>query len=228
MKQKTLHRTILNTYFIIILISFSFMAVVYAAVQLPNQKRQIFNTLRQHMISASNSIDSEIEQMRTIALNIAYSSMVQERFFQNNISAGDDSAVWQAQDYSTLLTALIFPNRPVDQINLYSLNGTMVASGLHNVVTATSLQDQSWYDTISSIPEHQLIYYSGYDEKISKYSTDMHGKEFLSLIMVNYNNFNDVCGYIELKQRMSRVLSSILDYTSSYGETIYFLIRMVL
>lgn len=223
MKHNTIRSTLLGTYSAIILIAFSIMAALYAAIQVPTLKEQAFSTLQQHTLSVAASVDDEIDQMRTIAMNIAYSTMVQDRFFhEENTDPSVFSDSSDAEVLSTLLTTLIFPNRPVDQINLYSIDGTMVASGLNNKIVKQSAKDLPWYDDIIISPNHQVLFYSGSDDAISKFSTDTYGKQFVSLIVQNYDNFNNVCGYIEVKQRLTRVISAGINYNASYGEQLYF------
>lgn len=223
MKQNTIRNTLLGTYAVIILIAFFVMALLYIAIQVPTLQEQAFSTLQQHTVSVGASVDDEIDQMRTIALNIAYSTMVQDRFFHQ---AGTDPDSYSdsndAQVLSTILATLIFPNRPVDQINLYSKDGTMVASGLNNVIIKREVQGLDWYEDIITDDNHQVIFYSGIDLDISKYSTDVYSKQFISLVMENYDNFNNVCGYIEVKQRLTRVISAGINYNNSYGEQLYF------
>lgn len=223
MKYNTIRKTLLGTYSAIILIAFSIMALLYTAIQVPTLKEQTFSTLQQHTQSVATSVNDEVDQMRTIALNIAYSTMVQDRFFhEENTDLDVFSRSSDVEVLSTLLTTLIFPNRPVDQINLYSIDGTMVASGLNNQIVKQSAQDLPWYDDIRISPNHQVLFFSGTDAAISKFSTDTYGKQFISLIVQNYDNFNNVCGYIEVKQRLNRVISSGINYNASYGEHLYF------
>ena len=219
MKHNTIRTNLLFIYSIVILISISLMAVLYAALQVPTLRQQTFSTLQQHTVSVAASVDSEIDQMRTIALNIAYSTMIQDHFFQDTNGVPEDYS--DADVLSTLLAALIFPNRPVDQINLYTTDGILVASGLNNEITTQSFRKLPWYSELMDSPEHQLVRYYGTDEKIARFITDPYGKVFISLVMENYDLFHNVCGYIEVKQRLSDVLSSAISYRPSYGEQLF-------
>ena len=220
MKKRTVRRTLLNTYSLIILASFLALALTVAAVQIPRTREQTFSVLRQRAASAAAEVDAQCGEMRTIALNIAYSTQLQDRLILINSSGNGEAA-----KLSTLLSLIIFPNRPVDQINLYTSGGEAVHSGLLNSTARERAEDQPWYPLLQESEEPILLFFSGPDEQLGKFITDVNGKQFISLVMQNRDNFNNPCGYTEIKQRLSRVISSIVSYTTVYGEEICFFSR---
>lgn len=222
MRRHTVRSTLMLTYSAIILAAFCAVAVIYSAMQVPDLKRQTFASLTQNTAAITTSMDNELNQMRTVALNIAYSTLVQERFFsQVPTRAVHYSHSEDARVLSELLATLIFPNRPVDQINLYSINNTVISSGVYSGINEGFAAEQPWYEQVQEAANHQAIQFTGSEQKLSKYYTGIYGKEFVSFAMQNYNNFNNPYGYIEIKQRLSHVVSAALGYTSVYGEQVY-------
>ncbi|MDD3921375.1 MAG: histidine kinase, partial [Eubacteriales bacterium] len=120
-----------------------------------------------------------------------------------------------------VLTTLIFPNRPVDQINLYGKSGAVASSGLYNRIANGDPSLLPWYAEVTASPKHQAFLFTAQDPIISKYSTGVYGKQFISFAMQNYDTFNNPYGYIEIKQRLSRVISAAIEYRSVYGEEVY-------
>ena len=219
MKKRTVRGTLFGTYTIIILASIFALAVALIAMQTARVHSQTLTALRQQTRAAALSVDREIEQMRTMAMNISYSTRMQDRLFLRR-SAGGEAG--EAEKLSTILSMIIFPNRPIDQINLYTLDGMRVSSGLNNEVVPDTPEDAPWYASLADDDVRQRVFFSGPDEALSKYTTDAYGRLFMSLALKNYDNFGNPCGYIEIKQRVNRVASGIAAYDSGYGERMLF------
>ena len=219
MKKNTVRETLFTTYTIIILVSFFAMAALLAGIQIHRVRTQTFASLEQNTQAAAAAVDREIDTMRTMAMNISYSTRMQDRLFfrQSSIAHTDE-----AEMLSTILSIIIFPNRPIDQINLYTQDGKRVSSGTINEIAVEAVQKQDWYEDMAGGDARQMIFFSGADQALSKYVTDNYGKQFVSLVIENYDNFNTLCGYIEIKQRLSRVISAVIAHEANYGERMYF------
>ena len=218
MKKRTVRRTLLNTYSLIILVPFLALAVAVAAIQIPETRNRTFSVLRQQADSAAAGVDAECDQMRTIGLNIAYATQLQDRLILINTTSGNG----EEAKLSMLLSLIVFPNRPVDQINLYTSGGSVVRSGLLNGVDTDRAEDQPWYPLLQQSSGKILLYDSGRDKKLEKFFTDVNGRQFISLVMLNRDSFNTPRGYIEIKQRLNRVISSAMNYITSWGEELCF------
>ena len=224
MRQITVRSTLLLNYSAIILISLFVLAVLYSSIQVPKLKEQTFANLAQNASSIAASIDSELNQMSTIALNISYSTLIRDRFYgyiQNRSVLPGPGPSKDAKVLLDLLAALIFPNRPTDQINLYSTENDIISSGLKTGIGAGAALDQPWFEEVATSPNHQSITFTGTDSQLAKYFTGAYGKEFVTFAMLTYDNFNNPYGYIEIKQRLSSVVSAAINYSSVYGERIY-------
>lgn len=222
-RRKTIRGTLLRTNTILILLSFALLAAILSIIQGTRVRNETLNTLTQQTRSAAKAADREIDQMRTMAMNITYSTRLQDRLYLRHTAS--QGASEEADKLAMILSLIVFPNRPIDQINLYTRDGFLVASGLQNEVSEEKAETKDWYESLNAAENHQLLYFSGPDEKLSKYVTDVNGKKFISLVMENYDNFGNGCGYIEIKQRVSRVISTLMSYDPGLGEQLLFFDR---
>ena len=216
MKRKTVRGTLLGTYSVIIVVSFFALAAVFSGVLGARVRGQMLAALHWQTRAAATAADQEIDRMRTMAMNISYSTRVQDRLFLRRSASGE------AEKLSTLLSIIVFPNRPIDQINLYTKDGQRVCSGLKNGIEAAAADEQPWYADLAAAGNHQRIFFSGADESLSKYATGFYSRQFITLAMELYDNFGNSCGFVEIRQRVGRVAAAIASYSAIYGESLSF------
>ena len=217
MKKRTIRGSLLWTCTVVIVVSFFALAVLFSVNQGLRTRDQTMAVLRGQTRSAAAAVDGEIDRMRTMAMNISYSTRVQDQLnLRYSVSRSEEAA-----KLSTILSVIIFPNRPIDQINLYTRDGLRVSSGLVNGISEADVTIQPWYDDLVTGNTRQRIFYSGPDEALSKFATDRYGKLFVTLVMELYDNFGSKCGFVEIRQRVSRIAASVAAYTTSYGESLY-------
>ena len=220
---RTVRGTLLGTYTVLILLAFAVLATAFSLIHGNRVRSEVLNTLSQQAQSMAAAADREIDQMRTMAMNITYSTRLQDRLYLRQRTSGGLSV--EADRLSMILSLIVFPNRPIDQINLYTRDGIRISSGMDNEITRDSAETKPWYGPLSEQENAQLLFYSGRDEKLSKYVTDAYGKEFVTLVLENYDNFGTRCGYIEIRQRISRILSAMMAYRPGFGESVFFFDR---
>ena len=222
-RGRTVRGTLLGTYAVLILLAFAVLATAFSLIHGNRVRSEVLNTLSQQAQSMAAAADREIDQMRTMAMNITYSTRLQDRLYLRQRTSGGLSV--EADRLSMILSLIVFPNRPIDQINLYTRDGIRISSGMDNEITRDSAETKPWYGPLSEQENAQLLFYSGRDEKLSKYVTDAYGKEFVTLVLENYDNFGTRCGYIEIRQRISRILSAMMAYRPGFGESVFFFDR---
>ena len=222
-RGRTVRGTLLGTYTVLILLAFAVLATAFSLIHGNRVRSEVLNTLSQQAQSMAAAADREIDQMRTMAMNITYSTRLQDRLYLRQGTSGGLSD--EADRLSMILSLIVFPNRPIDQINLYTRDGIRISSGMDNEITRDSAETKPWYGPLSEQENAQLLFYSGRDEKLSKYVTDAYGKEFVTLVLENYDNFGTRCGYIEIRQRISRILSAMMAYRPGFGESVFFFDR---
>ena len=115
-KRKTVRRVLFGTYTVILVLSFFLLAAVLTVLQLSEIRSRTLTRLEQENRAAALSLNREIDQLRTMAMNISYSTRMQDRLLMPNASG-------EAEKLSKILSMIILPNRPIDQINIYTLDG---------------------------------------------------------------------------------------------------------
>ena len=222
-RGRTVRGTLLGTYAVLILLSFAVLATAFSLIHGNRVRNEVLNTLRGQAQAMAAAADREIDQMRTMAMNITYSTSLQDRLY---LRPGNSRGLSEEADkLYMILSLIVFPNRPIDQINLYTRDGVRVSTGLDNAVVRDSAETKAWYSPFQAREKRQLLYFSGRDEKLSKYITDPYGKEFVTLVMENFDNLGIPCGYIEIRQRVSRILSAVMAYRPAFGEELTFFDR---
>ena len=217
-KGRTVRRVIFGSYTVIIVLSFFLLAAVLSVLQLSEIRNRTLNRLEQESRATALSVSREFDQMRTMAMNISYSTRMQDRLVLPK-SAGE------AEKLSMILSLIILPNRPIDQINIYTTDGMRISSGLLNQISPARPDDQMWYSELQDPERTQTFLFTGPDEELAKFSTDPYGREFLTLTMNNYDNFGIFCGYIEIQQRVSRFADILSAFGTEYGEQLAFFDR---
>lgn len=222
MGKVTIRHTLFVSFSIIILISFLSIAAIFCFFEMPKQVERTTSVLEQNCSSIAQSADKEMEQIRTMALNIAHSSLIQDKLvggestFRRKPMTTEEKSALQSS-----LSALVTPNDKRDQVNMYLPNGEIIGTGLINSIRIGNVNDQLWYDQVIQSPYQNTFVYMGEDDAIGKYSTGFYSKRFISYVMKQYDNLNLANGYIEIKRSMESVLSSAIHYNSVYGEKVY-------
>ena len=210
------------TYSLIILGAFFIIAISFVIIELPKQKEQVFSSLKQNCGNITASMDREFDQMHTFALNIAYSTLVRDRLvYYMSPNSSIYSKEMDAKILEDLLSALICPNYPADQIYIYTLQDEIVASGLYNSIFNGVATKEPWYNVVLKDFNHKAMMYTGTDERLSKYSTNPYGKHFISLALQIFDKFNGPQGFVEIKKSLSKIISVAIKYESVFGEQIY-------
>ena len=221
MKRHTIRSSLFLTYSMIILISFVAFSVYFIYPEAQNVSKQTFAVLRQNAQNVASSVDSELQQMNMVSMNVSYSNLVKDTFYNylSGKQAKDTLSTFEnAKMLGELLTSILGPNRPVDQINLYALDHGVVASGLCNEDREGSARDQIWFTALQSSEYSKTVCYVGEDPYISRYFTDPDGKRFISFVRQYYDVFSNPQGYVEIQKSVRKVLASAINSESLYGE----------
>ncbi len=217
MFRKTIKFNMIVTYSLIILIPFLILSTYLITTESQKINSRTFSALRQNCNTLTDSMEREIAQMNLVSLNIAYSNLIKNAFNNYLINKNDHEKL---KAINELLSNSIGPNRLVDQANLYSNIGTVIATGLYNNTYNYPVEQMPWYELAKSGNGNRILSYTGDDPYISRYTTDQYGKLFLSLSRKYFGSYNSVQGYIEVKKSVKQVLSQTVNYKSVYGEQV--------
>ena len=199
----------------IILIPFLVLSVYLITQESQKINSRTFAALRQNCVTIADATQREIDQMNMVSTNIAYSYLIKDTYRQYLENQNDYT---QTKSLYDLLATTIGPNRPVDQVNIFTTLDTLIAAGLYSNIYNHPVQIMPWYEEAKAGNGNSVLAYTGYDALLARYTTDPYGKLFFALAREYYNRYNNVQGFIEVKDSVRHVLSQAIDYQSVYGE----------
>lgn len=217
MFRKTIKFNMIVTYSLIILLPFIILSTYLITTESQKINQRTFTALRQNCVTLTDSMEREIAQMNIVSLNIAYSYLIKDAYNKYLVDQDDYEKL---KALNELLSNSIGPNRLVDQANLYSNVGTVIASGLYNNSYKFPAERMPWCETVKNSNHNRVLSYEGEDPYISRYTTDEYGKRFLSLSRQYYGSYKNVQGYIEVKKSVRHLMSQTISYKSVYGERV--------
>ena len=216
MKKKHNFRTILWVFlFSMITVIFIIYLSYYVWYESSRISSQVSDSLEQQVSTVQKLTDSELNALDTVMQNIAYSNLVKEYYLaylkpSETPENGNYSSMQNAKVLTSLLTAIIGPNRPVDQIYLYALDHGAFGIGLDNSTTDLAVNDMDWYQELISSGRNKLMFYQR-DERLARYYSYEEGAWFLTLCSVYQNHFYQPIGVIETKRSVSSLLKQLRD-----------------
>lgn len=178
--------------------------------------------------SIQNSLNSELNNMSTISMNIVYSNALKKNFtsFYKNYNSNElNTSTFSTSRENVLLiydiiTAIIGPFQSATQVNIYTLNGTCIGSGYFQGVTQINLAELPWYEptinkngskhisTISTLPNSKNLYTG-----ISKYIT---------LTRLFFDSSGEAEGIVEVIQDGDIVFSLISELQQKNPSTSFY------
>ncbi len=225
-RKKSVRNTLQYVFFLLITVIFLVYISYFIVSESRKIKTQAFETVSRDVQTASAFTDEEIRSVNTVMQNVAYSNLVKEHFLvylNRPASTGDGnySEMQNIKVLTDLLTAIMGPSRPVDQIYLYSLEGGCVGVGLDNSNTGDLVSDKSWYSELINSDSNRLVFCDN-DERLDKFYTYKEGSQFLTVASVYLSNYYKPQGVIEVKHSLSALISKLnkID-TGAYNERIY-------
>ena len=223
MKTRTIRSSMFLTYAIILITACLIYYTYFIVFEVQKVEKQTLATISQNAVTIGDAIDGQLEQLNMVTMNVAYSNIVKSTFAQyngsNNLAESDYFN--NTKMLGDLLIAIIGPNFPADQINLYSLDNGIFASGISNGYYSNVTADMPWYQEVMDASGFKVIRNTGEDARLSRFFNGEYKRSFISLLRVYYNVFNNPQGIVEAKKSASSVFASALSHKAIYGEKIY-------
>lgn len=226
-KNRSIQTTLLYTYFLILFSVFCVFMLHFVVSQSNKIHKDAFHSMQSHVAMVSSYVDDEIIILDTVAQNISYSALVNERFSMYLDSESQTTAEKPLQSYQKvenekalidILTAIIGPKQPVSQIYLYANSGQVFGTGHDTSSDTCDLTALPWYESFSSRDKYICC---SPDERLDKYYSNRKDLSFLSLYIRYYNKYNVPQGVIEVKNPLTSLNEKIKDIENLYGEQIY-------
>lgn len=225
-KKRSVQTTLQLIFFLLIVAIFLAYISYFVISESSNIKNRAYDSVCQDTETTAAFMDEEIKNVNTVMQNVAYSNLVKEHFltYLNNPvseSDGNYSGMQNIKVLTDLLTAIIGPNRPVDQIYLYSLDSGYVGVGLDSANSDSNVKEMSWYDTLLETENNRLVFCDR-DSRLEKYFSYEEGSRFLTVCSVYLSTFYKPQGVIEVKHSISSLTSKLKKIdTAAYKEKIY-------
>ena len=225
-KKRSVQTTLQYVLFLLVFVIFLAYISYFVISESAKIKREAFDAISTDAGTAAEFTDEEIKNINTVMQNIAYSNLVKEHFLtylNKPLSDTGDaySSMKNINVLTDLLTAIIGPNRPVDQIYLYSLDAGYVGVGLNNDNSSDSVQDMPWYNDLMGSENNRIVFCDN-DDRLDKYFTYPEGSRFLTVCSVYQSTFYKPQGVIEVKHSISSLISRLKKVdTGIYNEKIY-------
>lgn len=225
-KSKSVQFTFFSAFFAILFITFFTYTLYYIISETNKIRSRAYDTIEQNVMTVSSFMDSEVRSLDTVAQNIAYSNLVKDHFYTYlNMPSGSTQADYDSMQnmkvLTDLLVSIIGPNRPVDQIYLYSLGNGCFGSGLDNSNNMSSVSDMEWYSYFDENDSSKAIFCSR-DDRLTKFYTYDEGSYFLTYCLkFGKSLFKDTQGIVEVKKSASNFAPTLERLsTNEYNERI--------
>jgi two-component system sensor histidine kinase YesM len=222
---------IFRSYAIVSVFTFALFAAFVLAYVFDGLKESTYSMLSAVTESCLNSVDSEIESMDTLALNVLYSKVTREEFANHFPDEGSFEDLQRARNVSEMMVSLSAPSFRIPEVMLHDFYGRSITTR-NNKYLQVDIQQMDWYDQALARKGQMYITapYGGMDESMSSDKITL--EPLISLFRGCYDYLNAQKGIVEIRQYHSRIFSGLRkqmksqDHTSIYvydsgGQVIY-------
>lgn len=215
--KNSIHNILLSSYLITMLLILFVTTLIYTISQYYNMKSNIVKSIQQTCSSVANDVDTQINQIDTVCVNVIYSTMIKDTFSTYQDLSGESYGQSIINNQLTgLLTAIRGANSMVRQINLYDLDqgcfGTGNYTGYQDIIT----KEQPWYEPTIANDGYRYIPPAAQNELISTSTGTNKDRYYLSLYRLYFDNFHKPSGIVEIMEYYDITFARALQPESSY------------
>lgn len=180
--------------------AFSLFFYVFVSNKLTDEG---LDNLYNNTLSLKDSVESNMNDMDTVSININYSSIIQNTLSYNfNLEQSQNS-------YKALADLFVVINGTdsrVDYIYLYDLNGNRLQVDSVQKLSHIDIESQPWYQPV--LDHNGAPYISAtYSKKVGGYTSDV-----ISLYRTYTDNIQQTVGIIETVKNCKSLFSSIIRF----------------
>jgi two-component system sensor histidine kinase YesM len=228
-KTRTIQSDMFITYSLIIIVVVSVFSVSFDLWGSNMLKSQANTEISNFSTAVSQSVDNQIESMDSVSMNVIYSNLVKQTFYnyildsQGGSSEDTANELNDTKELTDILMAAIGPNWLVQQINLYDFNGNMFGTGAYNININSSVKNQVWYNQVMIDAGYRYLSLPHEDERISESINANSDENYISLCREYFGQYNDPEGIVEVEQDYNTVFSLLLNENNSVNnyESVY-------
>lgn len=180
--------------------------------------------------SISSSINSELDNMTGISMNIVYSNAIKSNFIEfsntHQYSKVNLEDFWSSRESSLaifdIITAIIGPFQSASQVNLYTFNGYCVGSGYYQRVKNVQLEDYEWYKPTMDLQGHRYFSSLTIHKDFPAQGENLLCRKFISLTRLFFNKAEEPEGIVEVIQDCGKIFSLIPELVgNSLSASVY-------
>ena len=202
-----------------VILAFAIFLFAYISRILSSQNSDMMTSL---LTAGINQTDMEVRRIDTISLNISYSELVKGNFekliHQKSKMYSSDQKTRAIID---ALVAINGPLLPVQQINIYSMDGQVLSTGFTNKPVKTTLEEKEWYEPTTALEGKKYLFplKSGKDAYIF-YDAETSKTKYTALNRMLFNKYGQNIGVLEVITKSNQIFKSINEMKSKYQESV--------
>lgn len=219
-KAKTLQYSLFVKYsaFIIAILLIIGLAVYFYFSNLITAK--VHDQQVQLLNSVVNSVDSEITKMNTVSMNVLYSNLLKDKYYDYlsvNMNNKKNDVLLYSKKYSSINTvidvimAIIGPFQSVSQANIYDFNGNMVGAGIFNGRSSMDVRKKNWYRKTMELNGFKNITGPENIQMLDPIYSGVKNHKFMSLSRVYEDRNYKRLGIVEIVQDCNTLFKYVND-----------------
>lgn len=165
--------------------------------------------------SVQNSVDTQLDTLSTISMNMVYSNAVKSNFKEFSRTyqeTGEDPQKMVASHEKALaihdiVTAMIGAYQSASDIKLYTMDGSCVESGYRLSTRHVNITDKPWYDKVMSLNGHKYITTPTVDRTLPATGANHESQKFVSLVRLFFDSADEPEGIVEVIQDCNKLFS---------------------
>lgn len=199
--------------FILILLGifFVFTYTHYKSNMLTEAKKDSENLC----VSVNNSIETQLDNLSTISMNIVYSNAIKTNFKEFSHlyqQTGNDPSTAiasreKAQAIHDIVTAIIGAYQTASDIKLYTMDGSYVEAGYYLKTSSIDLESLPWYKEVLELNGYKYFTAPFISNEIPGNNGSTGSNRFISLIRIFLDSVGQPEGIVEVIQNCDEIFS---------------------
>lgn len=177
--------------------------------------------------SVTDSVNTQLENISTISMNIVYSNAIKENFKEfskayqqygiNNIQTVESHK--KAQTIHDIVTAMIGAYQSASDIKIYAMDGSCVEAGYGLSTYTVNLESLPWYEKCIKLNGKKLFTVPEKHTELPSSAGDRNSQYYLSLIRLFLDSAGQPEGIVEVIQDCNRIFFLAEQFTESNPDT---------
>ena len=177
--------------------------------------------------SVTDSVNTQLENISTISMNIVYSNAIKENFKEfskayqqygiNNIQTVESHK--KAQTIHDIVTAMIGAYQSASDIKIYAMDGSCVEAGYGLSTYTVNLESLPWYEKCIKLNGKKLFTVPEKHTELPSSAGDRNSQYYLSLIRLFLDSAGQPEGIVEVIQDCNKIFFLAEQFTESNPDT---------